>query len=224
MRSADEVIETLRGMASPRDREGMARFGINTDRALGISVTTLRGVAKEVGRDHALAVGLWDSGIHEARLLATMVDDPEAVTSEQMEAWAADFDSWDLCDQCCMNLFWRTPYAIEKASQWAQRDEEFVKRAAFALMARLATKKARAPDELLESFLPIIERAAVDDRNFVCKAVSWALRQVGKSNRHLNGRAMESAERIGAQDTRSARWIANDALRELASDKVQARL
>jgi 3-methyladenine DNA glycosylase AlkD len=224
MRSANDVIETLRGIASPRDREGMARFGINTERALGISVTTLRGVAKEIGRDHALAVGLWESSIHEARLLATLVDDPEAVTSEQMDAWAADFDSWDLCDQCCMNLFWRAPYAVEKASQWARHDEEFVKRAAFALMARLATKKAKAADELLESFLPIIERAADDDRNFVRKAVNWALRQIGKSNRHLNELAIESAERIGAQDTKSARWIANDALRELTSDKVQARL
>ena len=224
MRSAEDVIETLRGMGSPRDREGMARFGINTERALGISVTTLRGLAKEIGRDHALAGELWDSGIHEARLLATLVDDPPAVTSEQMEAWAADFDSWDLCDQCCMNLFWRTPYMVEKASEWAQRDEEFVKRAAFALMARLATKKAKAPDELLESFLPIIERAADDDRNFVRKAVNWALRQIGKSNRHLNAKAIESAQRIRAQDTNSARWIANDALRELTSGKVQARL
>ncbi|MDQ4058271.1 MAG: DNA alkylation repair protein [Actinomycetota bacterium] len=224
MRSADDVIETLKGMASPRDREGMARFGINTERALGISVATLRTVAKETGRDHALAMRLWDSGIHEARLLATLVDDPKAVTSEQMEAWAADFDSWDLCDQCCMNLFWRTPYVLEKASQWARRDEEFVKRAAFALMARLATKKAKAADEPLESFLPIIERAADDDRNFVRKAVNWALRQIGKSNRHLNELAIKTAERIGTQDSKSARWIAKDALRELTSDKVRARL
>ena len=162
MRSADDLIQALKGMASPPDREGMARFGINTERALGISVTTLRTVAKEVGRDHILAGELWDSGIHEARLLATLVDDPKAVTGEQMEAWAADFDSWDLCDQCCMNLFWRTPYATEKAYEWAGREEEFVKRAAFALMARLATKRAKSTDELLESFLPIIERSADD--------------------------------------------------------------
>jgi 3-methyladenine DNA glycosylase AlkD len=224
MSRVDEVIESLRGMASPNDREGMARFGINTERALGISVTTLRGIAKELGRDHTLAGELWESGIHEARLLATLVDDPQAVTSEQMEAWVADFDSWDLCDQCCMNLFWRTPFAVDKASLWAGRDEEFVKRAAFVLMARLATKRAKAPDELLESFLPIIEGAADDDRNFVRKAVNWALRQIGKSNRHLNAKAIKSAERIRAQDTKSARWIANDALRELTSDKVQARL
>jgi 3-methyladenine DNA glycosylase AlkD len=224
MRRADEVIETLRGMASPHDREGMGRFGINTERALGISVTTLRGIAKEVGRDHTLAAELWESGIHEARLLATLVDDPQAVTGEQMEAWVADFDSWDLCDQCCMNLFWRTPFVTEKASQWAQRDEEFVKRAAFALIARLATKRAKASDELLESFFPIIEGAAGDDRNFVRKAVNWALRQIGKSNRHLNNLAIESAQRIEAQDSKSARWIARDALRELTSDKVQGRL
>ena len=224
MRSADDLIETLRGMASLRDREGMARFGINTERALGISVSTLRTIAKDLGRDHTLAGELWDSGIHEARLLATLVDEPKAVTSEQMEAWAGDFDSWDLCDQCCMNLFWRTPYATEKASEWSRRDEEFVKRAAFALMARLATKTAKSSDELLESFLEIIEHSADDDRNFVRKGVNWALRQIGKSNRHLNALAVASAERIRAQDTKSARWIANDALRELTSDKVQARL
>jgi len=224
MSSADDVIETLRGMGSPHDREGMARFGINTERALGISVTTLRGTAKELGRDHTLALELWDSGIHEARLLATLVDEPTAVTSEQMETWAAGFDSWDLCDQCCMNLFWRTPFAIEKASEWAQRDEEFVKRAAFALIARLATKSVKAPDELLESFLAVIEHSADDDRNFVRKGVNWALRQIGKRNRHLNALAIASAERIEAQDTKRARWIARDALRELTSDKVQARL
>ena len=224
MRSADDLIEALRGMASPRDLDGMARFGINTERALGIPVTTLRTMAKDLGRDHTLAGELWDSGIHEARLLATLVDEPTAVTGEQMEAWAGDFDSWDLCDQCCMNRFWRTQQVTEKVSEWAKRDEEFVKRAAFALMARLATKKAKSSDELLESFLPIIERSADDDRNFVRKGVNWALRQIGKSNRHLNAQAIQSAERIRAQDTKSARWIANDALRELTSDKVQARL
>ena len=221
---ANEVLARLEALESPKDREGMARFGINPDHALGISVTKLRAIARELGSDHDLALELWSSGIHEARILATIVDDPTRVSREQMESWVVDFDSWDLCDQACMNLFWRAEDGVEMAFEWAERDEEFVKRAAFALMARFATKRARAPDELLESFLPIIERASDDDRNFVCKAVNWALRGIGKRNLHLNELAIECAERIRARDSRAARWIANDALRELASDKVRARL
>lgn len=221
---ANEVLARLEALESPKDREGMARFGIKPDHGLGISVTKLRAIAKEVGSDHDLALELWSSGIHEARILATIVDDPKLVSREQMQSWVADFDSWDLCDQVCMNLFWRAEDGVEMAFEWAERDEEFVKRAAFALMARFATKRARASDELLESFLPIIERASDDDRNFVRKALNWALRQIGKRNVHLNELAIECAERIRAQDTKSAHWIANDALRELTSDKVRARL
>ena len=220
----DQVLQRLRALESPRDREGMARFGINPDNALGISVAKLRGIAKETGRDHELALELWASGIHEARILATIVDDPKLVSKDQMQLWVEDFDSWDLCDQACMNLFWRVEGSAELAIEWAARDEEFVKRAAFALVARFATKTAKAPDELLESFLPVIEQAADDDRNFVRKAVSWALRGIGKRNAHLNRLAIEAGERIRSRDTRSARWIANDALRELTSDKVKARL
>jgi 3-methyladenine DNA glycosylase AlkD len=221
---ANEVLERLKLLESPKDREGMARFGINPDHALGIGVTKLRAIAREVGRDHDLALELWTSGIHEARLLATIIDDPTLVTKQQMQAWVADFDSWDLCDQACMNLFWRAEDSVEMAFEWAERDEEFVKRAAFALMARFATKRARAPDGLLESFLPIIERASDDERNFVRKAVNWALRGIGKRNSHLNELAIECAERIRARDSRAARWIATYALRELTSDKVRARL
>ena len=162
--------------------------------------------------------------MHEARILATIVDDPKRVSRDQMESWVADFDSWDLCDQACMNLFWRTEEGVDLAFEWAERDEEFIKRASFALMARFATKRAKASDELLESFLPVIEKASDDDRNFVRKAVNWALRQIGKCNAHLNELAIECAERIHAQDTKSARWIAKDALRELKSDKIRARL
>ncbi|MGH2776962.1 MAG: DNA alkylation repair protein [Actinomycetota bacterium] len=222
--NANQVLGRLRALESPNDREGMARFGINPDRALGISVAKLRAIAKETGRDHVLALELWASGIHEARILASIVDDPKLVSRDQMQSWVEDFDSWDLCDQACMNLFWRAECGVEMTFEWAERDEEFVKRAAFALMARFATKRAEAPDELLESFLPVIERAADDDRNFVRKAVSWALRGIGKRNAHLNGLAIASAERIRARDTRSARWIAKDALRELSSDKLRARL
>ena len=214
----------MKALESPKDREGMARFGINPAHALGISVTKLRVIGKEIGRDHELALELWTTGIHEARLLATIIDDPSLVTKQQMQTWVEDFDSWDLCDQACMNLFWRTEDAVELVFEWAERDEEFVKRASFALMARFATKRAKASDELLESFLPVIEKAADDDRNFVRKAVNWALRQIGKKNAHLNELAIECAERIRARDSRSARWIANDALRELTSAKVRARL
>ncbi len=221
---ANKVLARLEALESPKDREGMARFGIKPGRALGISMTKLRAIAKEVGRDHNLALELWTSGIHEARLLATIIDDPSLVTKQQMQTWVKDFDSWDLCDQACMNLFWRTKDGVEMAFEWAERDEEFVKRASFALMARFATKTSKASDELLESFLPVIEKTADDDRNFVRKAVNWALRGIGKRNAHLNRLAIESAERIRAQNTKSSRWIASDALRELTSDKVRARL
>ena len=221
---ANEVLARLKALESPKDREGMARFGIKPAHALGISVTKLRVIGKEIGRDHELALELWASGIHEARILATVIDDPQIVSREQMESWVVDFDSWDLCDQTCMNLFWRAEDGIEMAFEWAERDEEFVKRASFALMARFATKRAKASDELLESFLPVIERAADDDRNFVRKAVNWALRGIGKRNAHLNELAIECANRILVRDSSSARWIARDALRELTSDKIKARL
>jgi 3-methyladenine DNA glycosylase AlkD len=221
---AQEVLERLRALENPKDRAGMARFGINPERALGISVAKLRTIAKEIGRNHDLALELWASAIHEARVLATIIDDPHLVTEEQMNSWVADFDSWDLCDQACMNLFWRTDKGVDMALEWTERDDVFVKRAGFAIMARLATKRSKAPDELLESLLPVIEGASDDDRNFVRKAVNWALRQIGKRNAYLNRRAIEAAERIRKRDTRSARWIANDALRELTSDGVQARL
>ena len=221
---ANDVLARLEALESPRDREGMARYGIRPGRALGISLVKLRAVAKEIGRNHKLALELWASGIHEARILATIIDDPQLVSRAQMESWVRDFDSWDLCDQACMNLFWRTEEGAEMAFEWAGRDEEFVKRASFALMARFATKRSKASDELLESFLPVIEKAADDDRNFVRKAVNWALRGIGKRNAHLNALAIECAERIRAQDPKSSRWIANDALRELKSDKVRERL
>jgi len=221
---AKEVLARLKALESPKDREGMARFGIKPAHALGISVTKLREIGKEIGRDHELALELWASGIHEARILATVIDDPQLVSRAQMESWVEDFDSWDLCDQACMNLFWRAENGVEMAFEWAERDEEFVKRASFALMARFATKRAKASDELLESFLPVIEMAAEDDRNFVRKAVNWALRGIGKRNSHLNELAIECANRILVRDSSSARWIARDALRELTSDKIKARL
>lgn len=225
MPKADEVIARLREMANPDDMEGMARYGINVERSLGgIASPRLQKLARELGRDHSLAEELWASGIREARLLACMMDDPKAITEEEVERRVAGFDSWDLCDCCCGYLLDKTPFAYEKASEWARREEEFVKRAGFSLMAYLAVHDKKAPDERFERFFPEMEAAAGDDRNYVRKAVNWALRQAGKRNLRLNALAIESAERMKAQGSRSARWIAADALKELRSEAVQRRL
>jgi len=218
------VMKELAGLGSPENRAGMARYGINVADAFGVSIPALRAIGKRLGTDHALAQALWETGKHEARILAALVDDPAQVSDEQMEAWVSDFDSWDLCDQVCSNLFDRTFSAHAKAAEWAGRDEEFVKRAGFALMAALSVHDKTADEEAFLVFLPIIEREAGDDRPLVKKAVNWALRQIGKRDRALNRAAVTTAERVRAQRTRSARWIANDALRELLSDKVQKRL
>lgn len=202
----------------------MARYGIDTGSALGVSVTQLRSVAKGLGRDHRLAASLWASGIHEARMLATLIDDPEQVTEGQMEAWIADVRSWDLCDGACGNLFDRTPFWHDKALEWAGREPEYVKRAGFALMAWAAVHRKDVPDRAFGAFLPLIAAHATDDRNYVRKAVNWALRQIGKRSRTLNRQAIRTAGQIGKIDARSARWIAADALRELEGTAVQERL
>ena len=219
----DEVIARLHALASLPGRESMARFGITTGTALGISVPALRSLAREVGKDHELALQLWQSGIQEARILASMIDDPALVSDVQMESWAADFDSWNVVDGTC-DLFVRTQLAYEKAYAWSTRSEEYVRRAGFVLMAYLAVHDKSAADEKIASFLPVIERDAYDDRNFVRKAVNWALRQIGKRNLALNARAVQAAERIRAQGSRSARWIAADALRELRNERQLERL
>ena len=222
--TGDEALERLHSLANPEARAGMARFGIETGTALGISVPKLRNLAREIGRDHGLAQELWASAVHEARILAALVDDPMLVTEEQMERWVVEIDSWDLCDGVCSDLFDRTPFAYAKAAEWSARDPEFGKRAGFVLMAALAIHDKRAPDERFLAMLPITEREAYDERNFVKKAVNWALRQIGKRNRSLNRAAIEVGERIRSQGSRAAHWIAADALRELRSEKVQARL
>jgi len=205
----------------------MARFGINPHNTLGVSVTTLRKIAKRVGTDHALASSLWSTGIHEARLLASLIDDPERVTEQQMERWVHDFDSWDVCDVCCNSLFGKTRFAYPKALGWSSKDDEFVKRAGFVMMAVLAVHDKESDDSRFLRFLPLIVRGSDDQRNFVKKAVNWALRQIGKRSLLLNRTAVEIAKKIQDRGTRSARWIASDALRELNSkavqDKVQAK-
>jgi 3-methyladenine DNA glycosylase AlkD len=204
MQSRD-ILRELRSRADRSALDGMARFGINTKSALGgISIPTLRSMAKRIGANHELAAELWASGVHEARLLAGMIDDPGKVTEDQMESWAADFDSWDLVDGICA-LFDRTPFAHSKPVEWSARPEEFVKRAAFSLMAELAVHDKTAGNEAFRAFFPIIEREAGDPRNFVRKAVNWALRQIGKRNLILNREAVEVARRIQYEGPRSAR-------------------
>ncbi len=218
------VLAQLQSHANPVNVAGMARFGINPHNTLGIDIYTLRKLAKPLRPDHVLALGLWQAGLHESRLLASMVDDPAQATEAQLEAWVADFDSWDVCDQVCDNLFQHTVYAYPKAFEWSGRSEEFVKRAGFVLMACLAYFDHQAADAKLAQFFPVIVQASDDERNFVKKAVNWALRNLGKHNLALNAQAIATAQEIQARGTRPARWIAADALRELTSEKVKARV
>lgn len=219
----DEVLRELRSMANPENVKGMARFGISSEGTLGISIYDLRPMAKRIGKDHELAGRLWASGIHEAKVLASYIDEPDKVTEKQMEAWAKDFDSWDVVDQVCSSLFDQTKFAYSKAVEWSSRDEEFVKRAGFVLVAALTVHDKKASDGAFVKFLPIIKRESGDDRNFVKKAVNWALRQIGKRNPMLNKAAIGVAKELQNMDSKSARWIASDALRELTSEKVRKR-
>ena len=219
-----EIIKQLKSLSNPEAVEGMARFGINPRNTFGVSIPNLRKIAKAAGNDHELALQLWDSGIHEARILSVFIDDPALVTLEQMEEWVSDFDSWDVCDQVCSNLFDKTSSAYRKATEWAGREDEFVKRAGFVLMATLAVHDKAAGENEFEKFLSMIKREASDGRNFVKKAVNWALRQIAKRNTYLNKLAVKTAVEIQELHSRSARWIAADAIRELESEAVQRRL
>jgi len=211
-------------MGDPKAVEGMARFGIQSSNSFGVSVPKLRTLAREVGRDHLLALKLWETGLHDARLLATMVDIPEEVTVDQMDKWVRDFDSWDVVDGSCGNLFDKTPFAVSKAKEWCKRDEEFVKRAGFVLMAELAVHDKEAKDKVFLDFLPLIIGGASDRRNFVKKAVNWALRQIGKRNLRVNKAAISTALKIQKMESGAAKWVASDALRELKSSQVLKRL
>ena len=211
-----EIIKELKSQRNQKNIEGMARFGINPKNTLGISIYVLRPLARKIGKDHKLALKLWDSEIHEARILASYIDEPDKVTEKQMEKWVADFDSWDTCDQV-VNLFEKTPFAYKKVYEWSKRDEEFVKRAAFAMMAGLSVHDKKSPDNKFEKFFPVILRESTDDRNFVKKAVNWALRNIGKWKPGLKDNAIKTAEEMIRKypDSKSARWIAKDAIREL---------
>jgi 3-methyladenine DNA glycosylase AlkD len=222
--AADAIVAEIRALGSEKNRVGMAGYGINTGRAFGVSMVALSLIAKRHRRDHALALALWKTGWHEARIFAVLVDDPKSVTPAQMDRWAADFDSWDLCDQACMKLFARTSFVTEKVRQWAEDEREFVRRAAFALIAGYTVHAKKAPDGVFLGFLPIIETYATDPRNYVRKAVSWALRQIGKHSLALHGPALDLAARLAASDDRTARWIGRDAVKELSDPARIARL
>lgn len=219
-----EIIRWLKSHANPKNVEGIARFGINPKNTLGISLYDLRPFAKTIPKNHKLALELWKTGIHEARLLAPMIDISNEVTEEQMEEWVKDFDSWDIVDQCCGNLFKDTRFAKKKILEWSKRKEEFVKRTAFALICEFAFHDKTMKDKDFDMYLFLIKREATDERNFVRKAVNWALRNIGKRNLALNKKAIKVAEELRKIDNKTTRWIAGDALRELKSQAVQKRL
>lgn len=220
----EQLLTQLRSLGTEENRQSMAHFGINPERAFGVKVTALRQIAKGVGRDHALALQLWESGFHEAQMLATIIDDPKQVTENQAEAWIKDLNSWDLTDGLAGNLLDKTSFAFQKALEWSTRLPEFEKRAAFALMAWLPVHDKQAPDEKFEMFFPAAEAQSDDERLYVKKAVSWALRNIGKRSLYFNAGAIAVAERIAGRGTKAANWIASDVLRELTSEKIQSRL
>jgi 3-methyladenine DNA glycosylase AlkD len=223
-KQVDAVLAELRALGSEDGRAGMARFGINTEKAFGVSMAAARPLARKYKPQHDLAAGLWATGIHEARILAALIDDPKLVTKKQMDAWAAEFNSWDLCDQACMKLFTKTPYVSGQVAKWAKDKREFVRRAAFATIAGYAVSAKKAADDEFLPFLKLIEEHATDPRNFVKKAVNWALRQIGKRSKGLHAPALALAEKLAASDDRTARWIGKDAVKELSDPKRIGRL
>lgn len=218
------IVRRLESLSNPKSVEGMVRAGITPQRAYGVSIPNLRQMAKEIKKNHELALKLWGNNTRETRILASMIADPKQTTEKMMDNWTAVFDYWEICDQCCMNLFEKTPFAYDKAVEYSAKEEEFFKRTGFVLMARLAVSDKKAEDPVFEKFFPIIQRRADDNRNMVKKAVNWALRQIGKRNLHLNKKAIDAALEIQKLDSKSARWIASDALRELRSEPIQQRL
>ena len=220
----NSVLRELKELADPKVREKMAYFGVNVPKAHGISAPVVHALSRRIGKNHGLAEDLWATGIHEAKILATLIGEPEKVTAKQMDRWAREFDGWDVVDAACRYLYAFSAPAWSKVDAWSRRKEEYVKRAAFSLMAYLSYLNKESPDSRFARLFPIIERESDDERNFVRKAVNWALRQIGKRNIALNRAAIETAERIRRRGSRAARWIAADAVRELKSEAVQKRL
>ena len=219
-----KALALLKRRSTRAYRDGMAHFALPSERAFGISVPDIRAVARQLGRSHQLALSLWKTGYYEARMLATIVDEPAKVTPAQMDRWARDFDSWGICDAACFGLFDRTPFAFRKVAEWAPRKEEFVRRASFALLASLAVHQKNLGDSPFLKTLPLIERGSRDGRNFVKKGVSWALRSIGSRSRQLHQRCLALSRRLAASDVPSARWIGNDALRDLQRPLISKRV
>jgi 3-methyladenine DNA glycosylase AlkD len=218
------IIKRLEALADPRNVEGMARYGITSARVFGVPTPEMRKLAKEFGPDQELAEALWDIHSHETRIIAALVAETDKFSEELADNWVRDFDNWAVCDGACFNLFFKTEFAYRKPFEWCRDDKEFVRRAAFALMAKIAVSHKWRPDVDLEKFFPIIKRYCTDERNFVKKAVNWCLRQIGKRNAALNASAVKLAEELAGYDSKAARWIARDALRELRSVAVRKRL
>jgi len=222
--NAEEILKELEPFGKSKNVEGMRRFGISSNTAYGVPVPVLRYFAKKFKNDHKLALELWETNVHEGKLLSAFIDNPEEVTEEQMQNWVNDFYSWDICDQVCSNVFDKTPLAYEKAIEWSKEEKEFVRRAGFVMMAVLAVHDKKANNDKFVQFFPLIEKYSCDERNFVKKAINWALRQIGKRNLQLNAKAITLANKIKKQNSKSKRWIASDAIRELKSEKVINRL
>lgn len=220
----DEILKKLEKLSNPEDIKGMKRFGITPDHTYGLRMPVIKKIAKAYKKDHELALELWKIDSRETRIIASLVDNPNKVTSEQMDEWANDFNYWEITDQCCINLFRKTEYAYDKVYKWSENEKEFVKRAAFALIATLAVHEKKIEDKTFIELLELIKKEAVDERNFVKKAVNWALRQIGKRNINLNREAIATAKEIDKIDSKSAHWIAKDALRELTSERVQKKI
>jgi len=224
MMDLKEILEKLESMGNQKNVEGMKRFGIIHEKNFGVTVTELRKFAKKIGKDHDLAIKLWDTKIRDARMIAACIEDPKTVSERQVENWLKDIKCWDLCDHCCGHFFDKLPFAYKKAIEWSKRTEEFEKRAAFSLVAWLAVHDKKKDDKWFEDFLIVIKRESIDDRNYVKKAVNWALRQIGKRNLTMNKKALKAAEEILKKDNKTSRWIAKDAIRELVSEKIKVRL
>jgi 3-methyladenine DNA glycosylase AlkD len=224
MASVEKVLKKLKAKAKPTRIKGMTQYGMVAEQRLGVSVPEMRRIAKEQGKNHKLALELWKTGIPEARIVAAMIGEPEELTEDEMEDWVEDINSWDICDQVCMNLFEKTPFAWKKILDWSKREEEFVKRAAFALLACLAWHDKKEEDQRFIDYLLVIKRESTDERNMVKKAVNWALRNIGKRNPNLNKAAIQTAKEIRDIDSKAARWVASKAIKELEGEAVQRRI
>ena len=222
----EEILEEFEKNKNPENIAGMQRFGIDPEKVYGLKIPFLRKMARKIKKNHELALQLWELGFRETMILASIIDDPSLTTENQIEKWIMSpyYTYWEVVDQTCMNLLYLTDFAYTKVIDWSKREEEFVKRTAFSLIAVLAWKDKQAEDNKLETFLPIIKRESIDERNNVKKAVNWALRQIGKRNSNLNSKALRTAKQILDINSKSAKWIAKDAIKELESDAVQERL